>query len=729
MIKQIKKFDKLVLLDLAFIIVAIAIALYAKYSFANYTEPLHNYYFNKERILTTNDAYHYATATRDLINHHLGDEAFFPVASLELPSLLSAAIYYIFPISISSLIFLMPIFISTLLAIPVFLLTKEISNRYVAFFAALLAPLTQGYINRTIGGYYDTDMLILTLPLFAIYFLFRILKYNHIRDTILAAIFVMLSLGWHKTSATYVLGLTLFLAIIYILITYKRNARLLESLGVLIISLSMINIFIKLILVAILLHFMADRVLIARDFTRKIKERLKYKSLIIFLVALAVILVANMDLIIARLGTYITGNMLDSSSIAIKGTGGSIIELQPLPFSDLVQRVMGDNITFALALLGILVMFIKAPKTLLLLPFLLLSLSSLKLGSRFAMFGAPIFAMGYFYLIYSICLYVKKIFDDKIVINGVKAAALIAFGYLAIIPNYYYAFNFMLPPLVNSGELVALDEIKKDSNNRRDISISWWDYGFMVPYYSNTHPIISGTDLDGVNHFLASEVLTNTNQTAAYNLAKHIANIYFTKDTKLLPLNILERVIASNDAKGREEEFFSSLSKAPIKDMQTNNVYIYLPISILPITTSIEQFSDIDFKSGKSKYDINSMKLVQYSDFSPKDKGKFALNHGEFLFDSNSGKLTNKDTNSSMQMQQFHIIERKGNALVDTAKKYNDDKSKLHVIYHKELNQFFIIDERTNNSLIVQLLVYENYDRKLFKPIYLGEESKAYKLI
>lgn len=723
-----KKIDKLLLLDILFIVIAMSIALYLKYSFASYTEYMHQYFFNKQRILTTNDAYHYATATRDLINGHLGNDAFFPLASLELPSLLSAAIYYIIPVSISSLIFYMPIFVSILLVIPVYLLTKEICNRYVAVFTALLATLAQGYINRTIGGYYDTDMLVLTLPMFGIYFLFRILKHNNIKDVIFAAIFFMISLSWHKVSATFLLGTALLISIIYILIAYRKNLKLLESIGILIIAISIINVIFKIVLILILLHFMADNVLIFKSLTQKIKSKIKYQSIIIFLLALVVLFAANIDLIIARIDTYITGHMIDSTSIAIKSTSGSIVELQPLPFDDLIKRVIGDKITFIIASIGILVMFFREPKTLLLLPFLILSIASLKFGSRFAMFGAPIFAIGYFYLIYSISLYAKKIFDDKIVINGVKLAFLAAFGYLAIIPNYYYTLNFMLPPLINNGEIIALDKIKQDSHNRRDITISWWDYGFMVTYYSNTSPIISGTDLDGINHFLASSILTNTSQVAAYNLARYVASVYFTKNDKLEKLDMLDRVIESNNAKGREVEFFNSLSKAPIKNIHTNNIYIYLPISILPITTNIEQFSDIDFKSGKPKYDIKNIKLIQFNNFVAEGDGKYKLKDGEYTFDSETGKIFNKDSDTSLQMQQFHILERKNGVLVDKTKVYNHDKTKFHMIYDKELDKFFIIDERTNDSLIVQLFIYENYDKNLFTPIYLGEDSKVYKL-
>ncbi|RDU60932.1 STT3 domain-containing protein [Helicobacter sp. MIT 14-3879] len=725
MINKIRNIDKYLLLDLAFILIAIFIAIYTRYIFVDYTQPIKSYFFNGERILTTNDAYHFATATRDFINKHFGDDAFYPLASYELPSLLSAAVYYIFPISISSLFFLMPIFVSSLFAIPIYLITKELSNRYIAFFASLLAPMTQGYVNRTSAGYYDTDMLVLTLPLFGVYFLFRILKYNNFRDVVFAIIFFILSLMWHKVSATYILGTSIFIAIIYVIAIERKNIKLFESLGVLIIAISFINIFLKLFLILLILHFMSNRVLIFNNLTQSIKSKLKYQSLLIFLIAISVLLVANMDLIISRLSTYITGNMVESS-IAIKSTHGTILELQPLSFANLVERVIGDYISFSIASIGIILVFIKQPKTLILLPFLILSLLSMKIGMRFAMFGAPIFSIGFFYLIYFVTLYLKRIFNDKIVIDTIKAAILCAFGYLAIIPNYYYTINFLLPPISYTGEIQALDSINKDSKNKRDITISWWDYGFMIPYYSNTHSLISGTDLDGINHFIASKILVNTNQISSYNLAKMVSDIYFTKDNNLIKLNILDRILQKYNTKGNEEVFFNSLSKLSFKDIKTNDVYIYLPNSILPITTVIEQFSDIDFKSGKPTYNVDDRKLVQYNSIS-KEGINYKLNDS-YIFNPNRGTLLSTKTNNILQFQKFHIIERKNGALKTTTKSYNDDKSNLHIIYSKELGAFFAIDERTNNSLIVQLFIYENYDKNLFELLYTSTESKAYKL-
>ena len=238
------------------------------------------YFFDGNILLTTNDAYHFATATKDLINGNL-DNAFYPIASLEMPSILSAMFYYLLPFSIDDLFFFLPIILSSFVAIPMYLFAKDMTNKYYAFFAATLTPISIGYSNRTIGGYYDTDMLVLFFPLLGLYFMYRILKQYNLRDVIFAAICFILALLWHKVSATYILTTSVFLALFYILIKDRNNLKQYEALGILIIAISFINIYIKIIVLAILLHFMSDKVFVFQSITQKIASKIKYKSVLI----------------------------------------------------------------------------------------------------------------------------------------------------------------------------------------------------------------------------------------------------------------------------------------------------------------------------------------------------------------------------------------------------------------------------------------------------------------
>lgn len=726
MINQIKRFYEFLgrycVIDMLLIVVAMAIVLQLKWLYVDSTQFMPQYFFNNERILTTNDGYHYANATRDVLEGNKGEAAFFPAAEFEMPALLSAMLYKILPFSLDELFYFMSIFVSTLLVIPVYLIARNFTNPLVASLSALLAPITQSYAVRTMGGYYDTDMLILTIPLFVAYFLLKVLESGKIRDSVLCAIFGIMAIAWHTTSAIALLGFALFLGICYALIFKRNNPKIFEALGLVIISLSLINIFAKLALLAIYLHFMVDSAFIFKGITERIKSRLKYKSATLFLIALAIGLLSNVDRFISSFVLYVVaGDTLQNASVVVRGVTDTILELKPLDFNGAVTRIIGDYTAFTLGSIGILLLFYKRPQTIILLPFILLGLASMKLGIRFSMFASPIFSIGVFYFVYFITRFAKQLFDDKIVIYGVKVAVYAVIAGVCIMPHIYFGKNIGYAPALYNEEMSALNAIKEDSASRENVTISWWDYGFLTSYYTNTRSIISGIDMDGVMHFVAAKIITETNQSVAYNLMKVATNLYFDKsDTKL---NLAEKIVAKYGSGDNPNDAFANM--ANLKSVtQNRDIYIFIPYQLFALTATIEQFSDIDLRSGKATF--TGAKLVQYYQVGQIDD-EYVLDD-IVKFDEKSGIITEIESGKTMQVGAFHKIERVHNTLQMTPKRYNADKDALIAVFSAELGRFFLIDERTNNSLLVQFFLYENYDRNLFKMIYKSPQSKAWKV-
>lgn len=731
-IKRIYEFlERYYIIDIVFMVVAMAIVLELRLLYADSTRFMPQYFFNNERILTTNDGYHYANATRDILEGHKGEAAFFPSAEFEMPALLSATLYKILPVSLDELFYFMSIFVSTLLVIPMYLIARNFANPLVAFLSALLAPITQSYAVRTMGGYYDTDMLILTIPLFVAYFLLKVLESGKIRYAVPCAIFGIMAIAWHTTSAIALLGFALFLGICYALIFKRDNPKIFEALGLVIISLSSMNIFLKLALLAIYLHFVVDSAFIFKDITNRIKSRLKYKSATLFLIALAIGLLANVDRFIGSFILYVVaGDTLQNASVVVRGVTDTIMELKPLDFSGAVVRIIGDYVAFAIGSIGILLLIYKKPQAVILIPFVLLGMASMKLGIRFSMFASPIFSIGVFYFVYFVAKFAHRIFDDKIVIYGVKTAIYGVIGAVCIMPHIYFNKNIGYAPSLYNEEMSALNAIKADSASRENVTISWWDYGFLTSYYTNTRSIISGIDMDGVMHFVAAKIITETDQKAAYNLMKTATNLYFDKsDTKL---NLAEKIVAKYGSGDNPNDAFANMANVQISqnlvrvngDVQNRDIYIFIPYQLFELTPTIEQFSDIDLRNGRQI--ISGTKLVQYYQVGEIDD-EYVLDE-MVKFDEKSGVITEIDSGKTMQVKAFHKIERVHNTLQMTPKRYNADKDALIAVFSVELGRFFLIDERTNNSLLVQFFLYENYDRNLFKMIYKSPQSKAWKL-
>lgn len=711
------------IIDVALIVIAMAFILNLRLLYADSTRFMPQYFFNGERILTTNDGYHYANATRDWLDGYSGDEAFFPAAEFQMPALLSVMIYKLLPISLDDLFFYMPMVLSVLLVIPVFLIAKNVSNTLVAFLAAILAPITQSYAIRTMGGYYDTDMLILTLPLMSVYFLLRMLEYCKIRDCILCAIFCILAMAWHSASGIYLVGAAVFLAICYALVFLRKNPKIFELLGVLIIALSTLNIFLKIALIAVFLHFITDRVYILKTQTNAIKARLKYKSAVLFLLALGIGLLANADLFIKKFIMYVVAaDVLQNSGIIVRGVTDTILELKPLYFGGAVTRIIGDYVAFIIASLGILLLIYKKPQTIILLPFALLGLASVKIGIRFSMFASPVFSIGVFYFVYFLMQFVHKIFDDKVVIYGVKVAVYVAISWSVIMPHIYFSKNIGYAPSLYGDELSALNAIKDDSKSRDSVTISWWDYGFLTSYYSSTRSIISGIDMDGVMHFVAARIITETNQKAAYNLMKIATNLYYNAP-KDLQGNLVEKIVAKYGDTENPNAVFDNMEHLNDTPLE-RDIYIFIPYQLFELTATIEQFSDIDLRNGKATF--ANAKLVQYYNIA-KEGDIFVLDD-IMKFDEKNGTITDIESGKTLKLQAFHSVNRIHNTLQTTITKYSDDKDALIAVFSSDMNRFFLIDERTNNSLLVQFFLYENYDRNLYRMIYKNAQSKAWKL-
>lgn len=751
--------ERYFVIDILLMVAAMAIVLQLKWLYADSTQFMPQYFFNDGRILTTNDGYHYANATRDFLEGHSGKDVFFPAAEFQMPALVSVAIYKLLPISLDDLFFYMPMVVSILLVIPVFLIARSVSNPLVAFLSALLAPITQSYAVRTMGGYYDTDMLILTIPLFVVYFLLKVLDSApnapnfarvdsikidsarvdsaKVRDgaifyAILASIFGILAIEWHTTSAIALLGFSLFLGICYALIFKRNHPKIFEALGLIIIALSLMNIFVKIALLLIYLHFVCERVFVLQNITKRIKSKLKYKSATLFLIAIAISLVANFDRFISSFILYVVGGeTLQNASVVVRGVTDTILELKPLDFNGAVMRIIGDYTAFAIGSIGILLLFYKRPQSIILLPFIVLGLSSIKLGIRFSMFASPIFSIGVFYFVYFVARFAKQIFDDKIVIYGVKIAVYAVIGGVCIMPHIYFGKNIGYAPALYGDEMSALNAIRADSKSRENVTISWWDYGFLTSYYTNTRSIISGIDMDGVMHFVAAKIITETNQNAAYNLMKTAIELYFDESDE--GKNLVEKIIAKKGNIDNPNAVFANMANVqtlqnltpPNAKTGTNrDIYIFIPYQLFALTPTIEQFSDIDLRNGRQT--ISGTKLVQYYQVG-KDGDEYVMDD-MIRFNEKSGVITEIESGKTIQVRAFNKIERIHNTLQMTPKRYDANDDALIAVFSEEMGRFFLIDERTHNSLLVQFFLYENYDRNLFKMIYKSPQSKAWKL-
>jgi undecaprenyl-diphosphooligosaccharide--protein glycosyltransferase len=83
------------------------------------------------------------------------------------PYLLSKVV----PISIDALMIYGSVLVATLITVPIILIGRLYGSTSWGLLAALLAGIANSYYNRTLAGYFDTDMVSVTVPTVALYFL------------------------------------------------------------------------------------------------------------------------------------------------------------------------------------------------------------------------------------------------------------------------------------------------------------------------------------------------------------------------------------------------------------------------------------------------------------------------------------------------------------------------------------------------------------------------------
>ena len=82
------------------------------------------------------------------------------------------ALLQAFPsLEIEILLLWLPVCVAGFVCIPIVLIGRLYNSSLWGFLAACLAGVTHSYYNRTLAGYYDTDMFSITIPAFALFFL------------------------------------------------------------------------------------------------------------------------------------------------------------------------------------------------------------------------------------------------------------------------------------------------------------------------------------------------------------------------------------------------------------------------------------------------------------------------------------------------------------------------------------------------------------------------------
>ena len=699
---SIKYFFLLMLIAYAF---SIAIRLIWVYQFQD--NP--NFYWNDYLMINTNDGYAYAEGARDMLAgfHQDNDLSYYGSALSSLTYILAKVL----PFSFETIILYMPAFFGSLLIVPVMLIARVLKQDLVGFIAALLAGITWSYYNRTMTGYYDTDMLTIVLPTFVLWSLIYNIQTQRNRYLLLIPIFIIAYSWWYGQSYSLNMAMA-FTVLIYTLIFDRDKLFNYKILIFMFIAISYFSWEYKLLsslLLFLIFHFMP-----------KANTKQVIYGLLFFTMAL-VLLTGGFNPILFQLKGYLFRDALAGDlnlNLHFFGVTQTVREAGQIPFEIFADRISGHSLTFFLSIIGYILLALRYRIMWLALPMLGLGFFAYKGGLRFTVYAVPVMALGMgYFILWSSQLLERFIFVDKTLAIS-KKIYITLFTIAILYPNITHVIGYKVPTVFTNAEVKVLDKLGKIAN-REDYVISWWDYGYPIRYYSDVKTLIDGGKHIGKDNFPVSFSLTNS-PLAGANMAR--LDVEYTERSfdENFSSNLIQEMQDYNITD--INAFLDSLSSPEFMPPKpTRDIYFYLPMRMLNIFPTVSLFSNIDLLSGKQK-----QRPFFYSTSNYKDAQGFIYLGNGIALEKAKGII--KLGQQSVPLAQFITVGYDKDAKLQKHVQTIRMNGQLTLIYLSSYHQFLLLDNRMLNSLFIQLFVLENYDKTVFEPVISTPLAKVFKL-
>ncbi len=658
------------------------------------------FFWNNELMISTNDGYAFAEGARDMLAgfHQENDLSYYGYP-------LSTLTYWIVKflgVKLETAMIYMSVFFSSLVTVPVILIANEYKLKFAGFIAALLAVIANSYYNRTMAGYYDTDMLIITLSVFVVWGLVRVLEKKDAKSLIIAPLSALIYMWWYS-SAFSLISILIALFLVYTLIFDRKNPLFYLEISLLLLAISNLDLILK---------FAIIFVFYALCLFKKEIINLKFALGVLTIVFAVFAIRGGLNPIIFQLKFYVFRDAPEVGGMSFHffNVNQTIQESSIVDFTLFCERISANVITFLISLAGVALFCFKYRSFAVSLGMLALGFLAFKSGLRFTIYAVPIMALGFGYLVEFILSNLKL---KGAVLNLARAFITV----LALTPALIHIYGYKAEPVFVHKEVEILNKLKGIAG-REDYVVAWWDYGYPIRYYSDVKTLIDGGKHLGRENFAVSFALGSDEMSSA-NMARLDVE-YTERNFKERFNGNLAQILKERNAS--IDQFFSDIKEANFSlPAKTRDIYYYLPDRMLGIFPTILQFSKIDLKSGKN---LNNGLFIVTRAISQNEQG-IRLSGG---FTLSSDVINLIYENNVLPLRSFIETDYDESGKLNVKEYKNNELSNISVIFMRDYGRFIILDESILNSAYIQLFVLERYDPKVFEPVILDGATKVYRL-
>ena len=662
-----------------------------------------NFYWNDQLMINTNDGYTWAAGAQNyLYGLHESNPGIRNIWSYGVV-FFTVLFVKITPFTLDTVILYMPTIISSLVVIPIILISRLYKQSLWGFFAALLGSIAWSYYNRTMTGYYDTDMFSAMAPMFILYFLMKSTMDFTPKSALYAAISIAVYPFLYDAGNSIIYAMGIIYAL-YVMFYHRHEKTTYVSMVLVFMALVPFPLvapfsYIIKIIVLIMVYFVLNRISIEQ-------KKLMIVSAILFL--LFMYLGNVFSLIFGKIMSYVSTGT-SAEGLHFYGVHQTIREAGKIPFEMFANRISGSEIGVIVSFIGYIVLVIKHRAFILALPLIGIGAFALWGGLRFTVYAVPVAAMSAVYLFFVLGDFFK---DTKM-----RYAFIIVATMMMIYPNITHIIGYKVPTVLNKAEvqdLVSLSEISTD----KDYTLTWWDYGYPIWFYSNTNTIIDGGKHQNDN-FIISKIMQTTSSDWAVNLSRLAVETYVDSNYTIIANTIFKN--------GQEDQVDPNFllteleSSSYVLPKKTRDLYLYLPYRMLRIFPTVAIFGNLDLTTGAKTRDIS---FFPTSAVSSKD-GIITLRNG-IVFNAKKGEITLGKKIKSVK--NFIVTQNTKEGKLQLQSQLYHVDGEYAVVYMKSYGSFVVMDSETFNSTYVQMFMLEKYDKNLFELVISSSYSKIYKL-
>jgi len=668
-------------------------------------------YFDGTLMINTNDGYFFASGAKDILDGSISVDAQRVSAQRFGLTTFTAYITKFSGFSLENITLYLSAVISSLVVIPIVLVSRLMGHATLGFFAALIGSIAWSYYNRTMVGYYDSDMFAIFLQ-FSIFYAFMHIAYKKDLLGILLAIPIILVYPYFYPQGISVTYAMFIMLVVYLVMEsyagFKNNetesfiGKPISLFGtIILLSISLMTtlpIWLRVLLVV------AGMGLFYRS--KLTDKQLMYMSMAAFV---GFLYFGNFFHVLTyKMLTYL-GRDTASEGLMFYQVVQTVREAGEIPMSTIANRISGSSVGLLLSFIGFIVLVLRHKPFIIALPLIGVGLFAYVGGLRFTVYAVPIAAVSAVYLFWILGSYFS---NKRIQYSFVFLGTL-----LMLYPNIQHIIGYKVPTVLNKAEVNDLATLKKISS-RKDYTLSWWDYGYPIWYYSNTSTLIDGGKHQNDN-FIISKIMQTTSATLAVNLSRVAVETYVDSN-----YSVVANVLFKNKEKNQVDP---SLYLYELEDTEyvlpkkTRDIYLYLPYKMLGIFPTVAIFGNLDLKTGKAKRNIAfyPSTVVNVND------GNVFLRNG-IVFDSKKGVL--KIGAKTVEVRNFITTQNTKDGTVNLQPHIYNINGQYAVINMKSYGRFVVMDIETFKSMYVQMFILGIYDKNLFELVVSSAYSKIYKL-